>query len=309
MRLTVALEAGVTGRSQAGTAAVLLRSSGGDVGHCGLRGCHIGRGSRQRSQGQEPPQWRQKASQRSWRQEAAGAQRAVEEAMRLRKAEAGRGVAQARAAASGEQQRCQPGALRWRCQPPLAAGSQAQPSLAAPQSPWQASHTLSVAKAQCFTRQVQRRHSAAQASQCAHAAPAGLDWRACHLVSEPGAWAAHLLYRIAATWLHQGPRLLVDRSPRPRSTPRPSRPRSCFCDTVTNDTTAGTTFNSSNLMLYLNQSVSATDPNSRYNLSLAAFKANPYYCPSECGPASSRAAHTARERLAERTRVWWSLSG
>lgn len=60
------------------------------------------------------------------------------------------------------------------------------------------------------------------------------------------------------------------------------RNATCFCDAIANDTTAsGPLFDSS--LLYLNQSVSYSDPTQPFGLSLAQYKADPYYCPGESG--------------------------
>ncbi|PNW70325.1 hypothetical protein CHLRE_17g715300v5 [Chlamydomonas reinhardtii] len=61
----------------------------------------------------------------------------------------------------------------------------------------------------------------------------------------------------------------------------------CFCDSVANDTVAsGTPFTPEALMLYLNQSVSATDPNAPFSYTLTQYKNDPYYCAS--GPFDPR---------------------
>lgn len=63
-------------------------------------------------------------------------------------------------------------------------------------------------------------------------------------------------------------------------------PCRCFCDSVANDTVAsGTPFTPEALMLYLNQSVSATDPNAPFSYTLTQYKNDPYYCACESASA------------------------
>ncbi|EFJ46305.1 hypothetical protein VOLCADRAFT_93448 [Volvox carteri f. nagariensis] len=55
------------------------------------------------------------------------------------------------------------------------------------------------------------------------------------------------------------------------------RNATCTCSTVDNN---GTAFGETNMTLFLNQSVSATDANKPFNLTYSEYIANPYYCPS-----------------------------
>ncbi|PNH05688.1 hypothetical protein TSOC_008032 [Tetrabaena socialis] len=63
------------------------------------------------------------------------------------------------------------------------------------------------------------------------------------------------------------------------------RNSTCFCSNVANDTTStGALFNSSAMLLFLNQSVSRTDSSARFSLTLPQYQADSYYCPTAFDP-------------------------
>ncbi|KXZ51016.1 hypothetical protein GPECTOR_14g257 [Gonium pectorale] len=63
------------------------------------------------------------------------------------------------------------------------------------------------------------------------------------------------------------------------------RQSTCFCANIANDTVStGTAFGSDAMLLFLNQSVSRTDPTQPFSLTYAQYQADPYYCPSAFAP-------------------------